>query len=128
MQYKYDGFNRIRSMLYPDGEKVSYFYDFGGQLYSVGSRKWDDTLVYINSIYYNEQGLRRNVLYGNGVVSNYSYDSLQRLVSLSSEKGYDHMQRISYSYDMAGNIVSVTNTADACGNGLGGTYTLERTT
>ena len=123
MRYKYDGFNRIRSMEYPDGEKVSYSYDSGGQLYGVGSRKGDDTTTYINRIYYNSQGLRRDVFYGNDVVSTYSYDSLQRLNCLTSRYGGGCMQNILYSYDQAGNIVSVTNTADVCDNGLGGTYT-----
>ena len=32
MQYKYDSWNRIQTMIYPDGEEVSYEYNRGGML------------------------------------------------------------------------------------------------
>ena len=32
MQYKFDSWNRILTMTYPDGEEVSYSYNWGGML------------------------------------------------------------------------------------------------
>ena len=48
MQYEYDPFNRIQSMLYPDSERVEYGYNLGGMLTKVTgtvTRKTSDLVV-----------------------------------------------------------------------------------
>ena len=50
MQYEYDPFNRIQSMLYPDSERVEYGYNLGGMLERVAGNKNGVTYRYIDSI------------------------------------------------------------------------------
>ena len=123
MQYEYDSWNRIQTMTYPDGEVVTYDYNLGGMLKSVSGNKNGVPFRYIDSIRYNKFELKDTVWYGNGTRACYAYDSLQRLLHLRSYEGHDSlMQDIAYTYDAAGNIQGIQNTAAALPNGLGGAY------
>ena len=123
MMYRYDSYNRIQSMTYPDGEVVSYDYNRGGMLKSVLGNKNGVAYRYIDSICYNRFELRDSVFYGNGTWTCYIYDSLQRLSCLRSYEGYDSlMQNITYTYDSVDNIILIDNSATKLTNGLGGTY------
>ena len=123
MQYVYDSWNRIDSMIYPDGEVVKYRYDLGGMLDRVTGKKMGNTYTYIDSIRYNKFGQKHKVYYGNGTRANYDYDSLQRLKTLVSYTATNEiMQQINYTYDSVGNITSIDNSAGILTNGLGGQY------
>ena len=50
MQYKYDSWNRIQEMTYPDGERVRYGYNLGGMLCRVAGQKDGRSYRYIDSI------------------------------------------------------------------------------
>ncbi len=123
MSFQYDSWNRIQEMIYPDGETVSYAYDRGGMLKSVTGEKNEVIFNYIDSIRYNEFGLKESVFYGNGSHAEYSYDLLMRLSHLYSENGMgEPMQDIDYTYDAVGNITDIANNASMLSNGLGGEY------
>ena len=148
MQYEYDSWNRIQRMTYPDGEVVTYGYNLGGLLERVSGRAVRQNVAvvhpdpersggqtptpeptvaynypYIDSIAYNKFEQKDTVWYGNGTRVAYAYDSLQRLLHLRSYEGHDSlMQDIAYTYDAAGNIQGIQNTAAALPNGLGGAY------
>ena len=77
---------------------------------------------YIDSIIYNIFELKDSVIYGNGTRVRYEYDSLQRLSRLRSYTASGAgMQDISYTYDSAGNITHISNSAGSV-SGLGGRY------
>ena len=38
-EWKYDSWNRIQEMIYPDGEKIKYYYNSGGQLKQIIGEK-----------------------------------------------------------------------------------------
>lgn len=121
--FEYDSWNRLRTMTYPDGEKVHYDYDKGGQLAVVKSDKNGIGMAYIQNISYNKFGQRDAIYYGNGTYALYSYDILQRLIGLRSyDANNEMMQDIDYVFDPVGNITDVTNYAVALQNGLGGEY------
>ena len=122
MQYKYDSWNRIQEMTYPDGERVRYGYNLGGMLSRVTGQKDDRSYHYIDSIHYNRFELKEGVWYGNGTRVTYDYDSLQRLSRLQSACADGAMQDIAYTYDSVGNILRIENGAGTLSNGLGGTY------
>ena len=123
MNFGYDSWNRIHSIVYPDGEVVSYRYNLGGMLKSVSGTKSNHNYPYIDSIRYNKFELKEVVYYGNGTMSLYGYDTLQRLKSLSSFTATnEQMQRLTYSYDSASNITDIDNSAGILVNGLGGKY------
>ena len=92
MNFRYDSWNRIQEMTYPDGETVYYRYDRGGMLESVRGDKGGDHRTYVENISYNTHGLGAP------------------------------MQDIDYAYDAVGNITDISNNAGVLPNGLGGDY------
>ena len=122
MYFEYDSWNRIQIITYPDGEKVSYDYNRGGMLESVIGDKNGDTYKYIEEIRYNPFEQKESVHYGNGTVTDYSYDVLLRLSHLHSVCADGTMQDIDYDYDEVSNINSIENLAGVLPNNLGGTY------
>ena len=116
--------NRVQSITYPDGEVVSYKYDRGGMLNRMEGLKGTQSFTYIDKIYYNCYGLKDAQWNGNGTHMKYSYDTLLRLSLMESWDVLGRMQEVSYSYDRAGNITGIQNTAPISPNGLGGTYAM----
>ena len=130
MVYNYDSFNRIQQMTYPDGEVVGYFYNSGGMLDSIGGTKMGQAYPYVNHIAYDKFELKDSVLYGNGTLTTYEYDTLQRLVHLTSQTGTataEPMQILDYDFDDVGNIGKIINSAGILANGMGGTYNSDYT-
>ena len=123
MEYEYDSYNRIQRMTYPDGEVVSYHYNYGGLLDRMEGTKGNYTYQYIDSIRYNEFEKRDAVYYGNGASIFYKYDILQRLSNIHSRTNFNEpLQNITYTYDSVGNITNILNDAGVLANGLGGQY------
>ncbi len=125
MNFEYDSWNRIQQMTYPDGEVVSYGYNLGGMLDSIGGQKGSFSHPYIKHIAYNQYELKDSVLYGNGTLATYGYDVLMRLQKLRSYTGTgpaELMQDITYDYDAASNITYINNQATMLSCGLGGKY------
>ena len=117
MKYEYDSWNRIRSILYPDFEKVSYHYDAGGNLKRIDNNKG---YTYLKDIQYDVFGQRTEMKYGNHTSNTYKYDIMQRLAVLTSRDIRGNlMQDISYGYDLVGNITDIKNSAR---NWVGGEY------
>ena len=123
MKFFYDSWNRIDSMIYPDGEVVTYSYNLGGMLKRVSGSRPNRPCHYIDSICYNEFDLKSEVFYGNGTHTQYAYDDLQRLQTLRCRTAAgDDMQDITYTYNAVSNIVEINNSADLPGANFGGTY------
>ena len=122
MGYTYDSWGRMLSMTYPDGEKITYTYQWGGDLRSMHGVKNSNHRTYIREIRYNPFGQKKQVNYGNGTQAQYSYDALHRLANLRS---YDSlgslMQKLDYTFDNASNITFIKNSAGVV-NSLGGGY------
>ena len=116
-RFRFDVFGRMLSMVYPDGETLEYRYDRGGLLESAqGARpatKHEEaqTETYLAGLLYDEFGQRVRQRVGNGVVSEYGYEPLtRRLASLHTQKpGSRLLQKLSYRYDLVGNVLGVTN-------------------
>ena len=122
MYFEYDSWNRIKSMTYPDGEVVSYDYNLGGMLEQVTGDKGSEHNEYLHYIEYNTFEQKETVYYGNGTVTDYSYDVLLRLSHLRSVCADGTMQDIDYDYDEVSNISKIVNYAGMLPTGLGGTY------
>ena len=89
----YDSFGRILEANYPDGDKVEYDYTDKGELYSVKSTVGGIPQEIISSLSYNGYGQISQLSYGNGTVTNYTYDAgnSKKLTTLmgSSVTGYE---------------------------------------
>ena len=78
-----------------------------------GGPKLGNRYNYINTLTYDEFGQRRHISYGNGVLSDYSYDDKRRpnppaLATVTPDQR--SIQNLSYEYDLVGNILKVQTT------------------
>jgi RHS repeat-associated protein len=113
LEYRSDYLGRMQRISYPDGEVLSYGYDSGGQLSSATSEHNGLTTTYVADIAYDAFGQRRYIEYGNGVRTSYAYDENRRwLSSIDTKSGLGTTyQAMSYSFDLAGNVLGYANAA-----------------
>ena len=123
--FVYDSWNRLKSIVYPDGEKVSYYYDLGGNLNRVKGVVLGKGYDYVQRIDYDHYEQQTYLLYGNNTETQYAYSpSLRRLSNLDAKTAaQQNMFNNSYTYDKVGNVKSITNNAAYNPvNQLGGMY------
>ncbi|MER6591182.1 SpvB/TcaC N-terminal domain-containing protein [Micromonospora purpureochromogenes] len=110
-EYRYDSFNRMLSMTWPDGEKLSYHYNSGGQVDSARGVKGEFSYDYLKRLDYDKFEQRILLDTGNGTRTRYSYNTEDRRLSNIQAKlsnGYV-FHNLDYSYDNVGNIMSIAN-------------------
>jgi RHS repeat-associated protein len=121
-RWEYDSWNRVKLITYPDGEEVTYHYNTAGSLDSVAA--WKENVHYgiVDSIGYDRQGRRSFLALGNGARTFYAYDQYRGyLNNLDSYDGYGNaLQKNIYTFEPAGNIISIINQAGATPYGIGG--------
>lgn len=121
-EQEYDTWNRLKKMVYPDGEVVKYFYNRGGSLDSITGQKIGHTYAYVKQLGLDEFEQRVYLQYGNGTENYYTYDNLRRrLVNLKSatDTGRVFMDN-AYTYDAVSNVLSLVNNAQPVAGLLGG--------
>ncbi|MDH6252850.1 RHS repeat-associated protein [Chryseobacterium sp. H1D6B] len=120
-RYKYDSWNRITSLVYPDGEVLKYSYNLGGNLNSIGN---DNGYNYVKEIAYDGYEQRTFIRFGNGDTETYSYLPTNRNLNtyLLKDANANTLLNNNYSYDFAGNITYLNNTAGPSSNGMGNVY------
>ncbi|MDR2948601.1 MAG: type IV secretion protein Rhs [Prevotella sp.] len=113
-QWKYDSWNRIEQMIYPDLEKVSYAYNTGGLLESVKGEK-SYSYNYVNRLGYDKFEQRIYMKYCNGAETSYNYDPQRRRLSnlmvISGKESRKEIMNNAYTYDKVDNVLKVINTA-----------------
>lgn len=138
----YDALNRVKWMRYPEDvsgnrKKLIPAYNRAGALENVAL----DADTYVERIAYNAKGQRVLIAYGNGLTTRYAYDAQTfRLARMRTERytkplatSYKFsgglLQDFAYQYDLAGNILKITDVTPGCGvtNSLSGRDLLERT-
>ena len=126
MEYRSDYLGRMQHIVYPDGEKVTYGYDKGGQVVSVKGEHWGHDFDYVTNILYDEYGQRTRIDYGNGTFTEYKYDPARRwLDTIKTENKWGQSyQNISYSFDAVGNVLGYENN---CLDNVTGNYKTRQT-
>ncbi|CAM3431281.1 hypothetical protein FLLO111716_09880 [Flavobacterium longum] len=122
-QFEYDSFNRTKSITYPDGEQVTYGYDFGGNLNRMTGELNGSPLDYIEKIQYDRYEQRVYEKYGNKTENFYTYDEVLRRLSKSVARTSfgQNMFDNSYLYDKVGNVLMIDNSLSvATSNHFGG--------
>ncbi len=111
MEYVSDYLGRMNKITYPDGEVVTYGYDYGGQVESVIGVYDGTTTRYVEDIGYDEYSQRVFIHYGNGVKTEYTYDEERRWLDkiITTNERSDVYQNIDYSFDSVGNVLKYTN-------------------
>ncbi|MER5711648.1 SpvB/TcaC N-terminal domain-containing protein [Streptomyces sp. NPDC002122] len=119
--WRYDAFNRVLQMTYPDGEVLTYDYDSGGQVGRATGAKNGTDYTYLDRVDYDKFGQKILQQAGNGVRTTYTYDAEdRRLGALTSvAPGGTAFQNLGYTYDKIGNITSLANNAPQGGD-IGG--------
>ncbi|WP_407427401.1 toxin TcdB middle/N-terminal domain-containing protein [Treponema sp.] len=125
MEYKSDYLGRMQYIVYPDGEKIVYGYDEGGQVVSVVGEHFGEKFKYVNDIGYDEYGQRIYIEYGNGVRTDYNYNKERRWLDTINTKNKWGvvLQNISYSFDRVGNVSGYTN---VCTGEINGSYSTKQ--
>ena len=119
--WRYDSFNRVLDMTYPDGEVLTYGYDSGGQVTRATGVKDGQDYTYLDRLDYDKFGQKVLQVAGNGVRTTYTYDAEDRLLATLKAEGATggEFQNLAYTYDNVGNISALTNTV-AAGGAIGG--------
>ena len=126
MEYRSDYLGRMQYIIYPDGEKVTYGYDRGGQVVSVTGEHWGHKFNYVTDILYDEYGQRTRIDYGNGTFTEYTYDPARRWLDTikTQNKWGQNYQNISYNFDAVGNVLGYEND---CLDSVTGNYKTKQT-
>jgi len=122
-QQRYDSWNRVQEMAYPDGEIVEYEYNLAGKLRSMHAVKGDRPYPLINRLDYDQFEQRIRMQHGNGAETRYAYEPHRRRLStleVAIQSGRTIMQN-QYSYDRVNNIMALANEANPVAGELGGT-------
>lgn len=111
-KWKYDSWNRLQEITYPDHEVVTYGYNTAGMLKEV---KGDIPNVtdplngfIVKSIYYNDYGERFRMEYGNLTTTTFEYDVRRRMNLLKHTFNGITAISNSYTYDALSNIKTIT--------------------
>lgn len=122
-RYKYDTWNRITRMVYPDGEVLDYSYNKGGKLRTMKSEKLEVNYDYINQMGYDKFEQRVYCALGNGATTTYAYEpDRRRLSNMLTQTGGSPRTIMDnlYRYDKVSNILNIKNNARIPTNALGG--------
>ena len=112
-QYTYDTWGRLQTLVYPDGEVLTYRYDSGGQVRQASGLKGKFSYEYVRRLEYDKFEQRVFTEASNNVRTFYTYrpENL-RLENLRAGKGAgDLFQNLNYAYDNVGNVLSLASGA-----------------
>lgn len=126
-KYNYDSFGKIRHIIYPDSEDVSYHYRNGFLKQITGSQKTPTeakSYTYIDDIQYDFYNRYRYVLFGNDYTTSISYDPVRLWMTGQTISKQQHtLLDVNYEYDAVGNIYGIDQTAERP-SWFGGPYTM----
>lgn len=128
-QQRYDSWNRVQEMAYPDGEIVDYEYNAAGKLRTMSGTKGGRQYRIIDRMGYDKFEQRVFMKHGNKAETRYSYEPQRRrldtlMVDIYPEGASTRtIMRNDYGYDLVNNIESLTNDAVPEEGQLGGTMT-----
>ncbi len=110
----YDALNRPMTAVSPDGSVYRPTFNEASLLEKVDVNVRGATVAtsFVTNINYNAKGQRVLIEYGNGTKTTYVYDPLTfRLANLTTLRGSERLQDLSYMYDPIGNITHIQDGA-----------------
>jgi RHS repeat-associated protein len=120
-EWKYDTWNRVKAITYPDGEILNYTYNKAGNLKTVTSAKDGFSYPMINNIGYDKFEQRVYLANGNGTEITYEYETnRRRLLKMFAKNSTRHFMQNIYQYDVVSNVMQIHNNAPIVNGLLGG--------
>lgn len=114
-EYKYDYLGRLKSMVFPDEEKIIYKYNNSGLVNQMISNYESDSLDYVKEIRYDKFEKRTYIQYLNDVISEYSYEpERRRLNNKTTYYNNKYAENNTYEYNSSINILSVKSDLNEC--------------
>ncbi|NEO34975.1 MAG: sugar-binding protein [Moorea sp. SIOASIH] len=114
-QYEYDALGRVTEQTDADDNAYQPIYHESGRLNQIQvQHQGGATSTYVDSIDYNPKGQRTQISYGNGVRTEYEYETTTfRLTRILTKRGSDRkiLQDLHYTYDPVGNITQIKDNA-----------------
>lgn len=116
--YSYDLANRLKEIIYPSGRFVDYTYDTSGYLTKVTTKPTSGGTVttLANTVTHKPFGPLASFVYGNSETQTRTYDNNYWLSTLNTVNGTTYRQKLSFGYDNAGNLTSITDNLDTTRN------------
>lgn len=110
-EYRYDTWNRMLGITFPDGEVLSYHYNSGGLVDEATGVKGAFTYDYLQRLDYDKFEERALLVTGNGTQTRYTYDDAdRRLDNLQAQLANGYVfHNLNYEYDDGGNITAIQN-------------------
>ncbi|NEO73264.1 SpvB/TcaC N-terminal domain-containing protein [Moorena sp. SIO3H5] len=110
-QYEYDALGRVTAQTDADDNVYQPIYHESGRLNQIlVQHQGGATSTYVESIDYNPKGQRTKIVYGNGVRTEYEYETTTfRLTRILTKRESDRkiLQDLHYTYDPVGNITQI---------------------
>ncbi|ANF50626.1 hypothetical protein A0O34_08865 [Chryseobacterium glaciei] len=120
-EWQYDTWNRVKTITYPDGEKLTYKYDKAGNLNNVASVKDGNSYPMINLIGYDKFEQRIYLKNGNDTETTYEYETnRRRLLKMYAKNANRSFMQNTYQYDVVSNVMQIHNNAPVVNGLLGG--------
>lgn len=107
--FTYDTLDRIQTLTYPDNDAVSYQYNDRNLVARITGGPTGTILTHLG---YRPTGQQAEILYGNGVLTTYDYDSRLRLKNLNTapkDKPGSPFIAFVYDFDPVSNIRSIVD-------------------
>ena len=122
--YGYDLANRLTEIIYPSGRYVDYTYDSSGYLTTVTTKpsSMGGVTTLASSIVHKPFGPVASFTYGNSEAQTRTYDNNYWLDDLVTTYSGTDKQNLTYGFDYAGNLTSITDNLAA---GRDETYTVD---
>jgi RHS repeat-associated protein len=113
----YDALHRIVTATTPDGSVTTPVYNERSLLAGMTlALRGGAAVSYVDSVVYDAKGQRQTIDYGNGAVTNYTYDPdtfrLVHLVTTRPGTG-SPVQDLTYTYDPVGNVTRIEDAAQS---------------
>jgi len=122
-EWQYDTWNRVKTITYPDGEKLTYQYNKAGNLNNITSVKDGFTYEMIRQLGYDKFEQRVYLMNGNDTETTYEYETnRRRLLKMHAKNtnGNRYFMQNTYQYDVVSNVMQIHNNAPVVSGLLGG--------
>lgn len=101
LEFQYNSLGERKAIIYPDGEKIEYFYDKCMRLQKV--RTNEEEIKYC----YNSDGYLKEKIFPGTISTCYEYDQSGRIIKIENRDNTRVIDRILYSYDIVGNKIAM---------------------